>query len=108
VWQSGNKLEFYPSSPGSTPARVKYHKKNNNKIEQTTQCAFNDYRKLLKNRDIWVWWRWGAGTSSVKPSLEGKTWILPHTQPLTQMTALPGGKTFWPNRALMQVGIRGN
>jgi len=26
-WQSGNKLEFYPSGPGSTPARVKYHKK---------------------------------------------------------------------------------
>jgi len=36
--------------------------------------------------------RWGAGTSSVKPSLEGKTWILPHTQPLAHKTALPGGK----------------
>jgi len=29
-WYSGKKLDFHPSNLGSTPARVKYHKKRSN------------------------------------------------------------------------------
>jgi len=69
-------------------------------ILRNKQFNFLQYSK----RDIWVDWRWGAGTSSVKPSLEGKTWILPRTQPLTQMTALPWGENLLAEQSALAGG----
>jgi len=47
-WQSGKELDFYPSNPGSTPARVSSMKKKSSK---TAQCAFHDLelQGVLKN-----------------------------------------------------------
>jgi len=41
-------LDFYPSNPGSTPARVSTTKKGSSK---TAQCAFHDLKSqgILKN-----------------------------------------------------------
>jgi len=47
-WQSGKELEFYPSNPGSTPARVSTTKKKKN----PTKCALTmtaDLQGVLKN-----------------------------------------------------------
>jgi len=57
-WQSGKELDFYPSTPGSTPARVSTTKK---KSSNTAQCAFHDLESLgvLKN---------------IKKKIAGKAW----------------------------------
>jgi len=45
-WQSGKKLDFYSSNPGSSPARVSPTKKKSSKT--TAQCAFHD----LESQDV--------------------------------------------------------
>jgi len=59
-WQSGRELDFYPSNPGSTPARVPTTKKIPKKIKdyikniKTTQCAFHELESqgvLKKNNN---------------------------------------------------------
>jgi len=50
-WQRGIKLEFYPSNPGSTPAWVKYQKKNLNHVVcliMTTEVGLKAYFKKTK------------------------------------------------------------
>jgi len=46
-WQSGIKLEFYPSNPGSTPARVKYPPKKHHLVclIMTTKVGRKAYLK---------------------------------------------------------------